>query len=175
MTVLSDSEFMTSFRHKWKLTQVETAKELGVSISTISRIECNKRKLSLKMLKKINDYEDMQNKKLFLSDSIDEMFEISITTYLRTLSANSDCDIDSIHQNIYRMLHPNNLPIQSSERYLFFLERLLELSVRLCSEEIYCIKNNRSFAPSKRSKSIFQELNASDQIYLKMASSTKKK
>ena len=74
MAILSDSEFMINFRHKWKLTQIDAAKELGVSISTISRIECNKRKLSLKMRKKLNDYEDTQNKKLFLADSIDEMF-----------------------------------------------------------------------------------------------------
>ena len=174
MAILSDSEFMINFRHKWKLTQIDAAKELGVSISTISRIECNKRNLSLKMRKKLNDYEDTQNKKLFLADSIDEMFERSINNYLRTLNPNNGCDIDSIRQSIYRMLHPNDLPIHSSERYLLFLERLLELSVRLCSEEIYCIKNNRVFAPSKRSKSIFQELNASDQIYLKMATNTKK-
>ena len=44
MAILSDSEFMINFRHKWKLTQIDAAKELGVSISTISRIECNKRK-----------------------------------------------------------------------------------------------------------------------------------
>lgn len=112
--------------------------------------------------------------KNFLADSIDEMFERSINNYLRTLNPNNGCDIDSIRQSIYRMLHPNDLPIHSSERYLLFLERLLELSVRLCSEEIYCIKNNRVFAPSKRSKSIFAELNASDQIYLKMATNTKK-
>ena len=166
MAILSDSEFMINFRHKWKLTQIDAAKELGVSISTISRIECNKRKLSLKMRKKLNDYEDTQNKKLFLADSINN--------YLRTLNPNNGCDIDSIRQSIYRMLHPNDLPIHSSERYLLFLERLLELSVRLCSEEIYCIKTGRAFVPSKRSKSIFQELNASDQIYLKMATNTKK-